>query len=121
MNQTVKLTAKEYKPFVSVYQDLSGMQYTGRKVSVEFANKIAFYDTNWGDGSRNWYYFFNMENSKGKTLIVPAPWLNAIEGETVELPENIICIMRSCFCGHDMGLTIYAHPSRQQAFLGAGQ
>jgi len=119
MNETMKLTKKEYSPFVEAYQELSGQQYRGRKVTAEFSDKITLHDTNWGGGSRNWYYFFDMNTSKGKTLVVPAPWMNAAEGETIELPENIICIMRSHFCGQDMGLRIYAHTSRMPKFLEA--
>ena len=121
MNQTMKLKAAEYRPFKEAYEKLSGQTYRGRKVSVEFTEKVFLHDTNWGGGTRNWYYFFNMENSKGKHLVIPAPWNNQFEGEAVELPENIICIERSHFCGKDLGLTIHAHPNRRPAFLRDGK
>ena len=117
--EQLKLTAKEYKPFKEAYERLSGQTYRGRKVKVNFTEKVWLHDTNWSGGTRNWYYFFNMENSKGKTLVVPAPWLNGIEGEAVDLPAEIIVIERSHFCGKDLGLTIHAHPSRRPAFLEA--
>lgn len=120
MNQTIQLRAKEYRPFKDAYEQMSGQTYRGRKVRVVFEETVILHDTNWGGGTRNWYYFFNMENSQGQTLPAPAPWVNPFEGERVELPESVIVIERSHFCGKDLGLTIHAHPSRQPHFLTSG-
>ena len=105
MNQTLKLTTKQAKVIVKA----TFPQYTGRKFKIEFTDKITFYDTNWGGGSRNYYAAVS---SDGKTihLHVPAPWVNPVEGATLPMPEDALIVEHSIFCGQDMGIRIYAHP-----------
>jgi len=112
----MKLTRKEAQPILKA----AGSNYTGRKISVTFANKVSFYDTNWGGGTRNQYTAINMNTSRASTFYAPAPWINPVEGQSIELPENILVIEHSYFCGRDMGITIYAHPCRIPLFLKKG-
>ena len=92
--------------------------YKGRKVKVEFAPTVTFYDTNWGGGSRNSYAAVG---SDGRTahLGVPAPWANAVEGETVDVAENVLIVKHTIFCGKDLGITIYANPVHLPKWLPA--
>ena len=109
----MKITRKEAQPILKAINS----DYAGRKISVKFTNRVSFYDTNWGGGTRNQYTAVNMNTSKASTFYAPAPWINPVEGQSIELPENILIVEHSHFCGRDMGITIYAHPSRKQLFL----
>mgnify|MGYP001610302468 CR=1 FL=1 len=90
--------------------------YTGRKFKVAFVDSITFHDTNWGDGTRN-YYAAIAPDGKEINLEVPAPWKNFFEGTTHLMPENALIVCHFIFCGHDRGITIFAHPCHQPKWL----
>jgi len=113
MNTSLKVKKSEVAPIV----EYAFPNYTGRKFSVEAAERVTFYDTNWGGGTRNVYVALNMDTSKGGRFIAPAPWVNPLEGKTYDLPENVVIVEHSIFCGKDCGIRIYAHPSRFPALL----
>lgn len=108
----IKLNAKQYRPVVSA----AFPQYKGRTVNIEFRNTLTFNDTNWGGGSHNSYATVSADG-KARHLIVPAPWGNAVEGKTVEMPTNVLVVEHSIFCGQDCGITIYAHPCHMPKWL----
>lgn len=113
----MKITRKEAKPIIAA----TFPEYRGRRINVKFSKEISFWDTNWGGGTKNTYKALNMETSKVGAFYAPAPWINPVEGVTIELPENVLVIEHSMFCGHDLGLTIHAHPSREIMFLDGGK
>lgn len=45
------------------------------------------------------------------TFSAPAPWINPVEGKTVELSPEVLIVEHSIFCGKDSGITVYVHPS----------
>ena len=110
MNPTMKVKKADIKPILNA----SFPEYTGRTFEVEFTNAVRFSDTNWGGGSRTYYRFVNMDNGMSEALAVPAPWNSPYEGKRMELPENIVVVAHSIFCGKDCGITFYAHPSRSR-------
>lgn len=110
MNPTMKVKKSDVRPILMA----SFPGYNGRKFQVEFTDAVWFSDTNWGGGSRTYYRFVNMDNGMNAALSVPAPWNNPYEGQRMELPENIVVVAHSIFCGQDMGITFYAHPSRSR-------
>ena len=114
MNATVKLTRKQAKAII----EASFPNYTGRKITVEFTEKVTFSDTNWGGGSRNQYHAINA-NGRTARLHAPAPWVNPVEGKTIELPADVLIVKHSMFCGQDCGLRIYAHPVNAPKWLTA--
>jgi len=105
MNKTIKLTKKQAEPILNA----TFPEYSGRKIRLEFTKTVSFYDTNWSGGTRNHYTAIH-NNDEVKEIYAPAPWLNMIEGSKAELPENILVVMHSHFCGKDIGITIFANP-----------
>ena len=91
-------------------------EYRGRTFKVEFAPTITFHDTNWGGGTKNTYVAIATDGRTAR-LNVPAPWLNTVEGKTMELPLNILIVKHTVFCGKDLGITIYAHPAHMPKWL----
>ena len=94
--------------------------YTGRKFRVEARESITFYDTNWGGGTRNQYAAVSLSTGKSGVYTAPAPWVNIVEGSRAEILPDVVIVCHSIFCGTDTGITVYAHPSRFPALIGAG-
>jgi hypothetical protein len=111
---TVKITRKQASPVLSK----TFPEYRGRTIKVEFTDKVTFYDTNWGGGSRNFYHAVRADGRDSR-LVVPAPWVNAIEGKSIELPADVLIVEHTIFCGQDCGITIYAHPTHAPKWLTA--
>jgi len=114
MNQTITITKKQAEQILKATYP----NYGGRKIKVEFSNKVYFYDTNWGGGSRNTYVAVRSDGKSAK-LNVPAPWVNIVEGTSVELPADVLIVEHSIFCGKDCGITIYANPVHLPKWLNA--
>lgn len=85
--------------------------WTGRKISVKIKNFLTFYNTNWGGGSRNEYRSFELATGRGRALLVSAPWKNAVEGQTADIPAGWVVVEHTIFQGHDMGITIHVNPA----------
>lgn len=114
MNQTMKVKKAQVKDILAA----TFPGYKGRTFKVEFAPTVTFHDTNWGGGSRNKYIAVK---SDGRTamLHVPAPWVNTIEGKTIDLPKDVLMVKHTVFCGKDLGITIYASPVHLPKWLTA--
>lgn len=110
----MKLTRKQAKPIL----EKSFPEYNGRTISLEFVDHVTFYDTNWGGGTRNKYHAVRADGRTSR-LVVPAPWVNPVEGKTIDLPEGVLIVEHAIFCGHDCGITIYAHPMYAPKWLTA--
>jgi len=93
-------------------------EYRGRKYAIEFVPTLMIYNTNWAGGSRNMYTAIRYDGRCSR-LGVPAPWVNAVEGKTIELTPEIMIVKHCIFCGRDLGITIYAHPSHLPKWLPA--
>lgn len=115
MSQTMKLNKAQVRDILKA----TFPEYRGRKFKVEFTPTVTFHDTNWGGGSKNTYVAITSYGRGVARLRVPAPWLNTIEGETKDLPPDVLIVMHTIFCGKDLGITIYAHPSHLPKWLPA--
>jgi hypothetical protein len=105
MNEQIKLTRKIAKPVL----DATFPEYNGRKIKVEFAKTLTFYDLNWSGGTRNKYVAIRSDGLK-LNLIAPAPWDNPYEDLKVDIPADVIVVKHAHFCGKDCGITIYVNP-----------
>lgn len=111
----MKVTKAAIKPVL----DATFPNYKGRTFRVEFSERVTFHDTNWGGGSRNYYQVVSMGTGRAAGIPAPAPWINPIEGKTVELTEDMVIACHTFSCGQDLGVTFYAHPSRQRVLTQA--
>ena len=114
MNTTIKLRKAQVKKVL----EATFPNYRGRTYEITFQNKITFHDTNWGGGTKNEY---RLVRSDGKTagLPVSAPWANPVEGKTVEIPEDVLVVCNTVFCGKKLGITIYANTCHLPMWLEA--
>jgi len=116
MNTRLKVTRKQMQPVI----DATFPEYQGRKIAVEFTARVLFCDTNWSGGTCNKYVAVK-ETGESHKFFAPAPWANPVEGRWFDLPEGILVVERSYFCGKDCGLTIYANPVYAPKLLEAGK
>lgn len=112
MNQTQKLTRKQAAKIL----ELTFPDYQGRKISIEFTPRVTLYDLNWSGGTRNEYAAVRSDGKSG-IFSAPAPWVNPYEGMSIEMKPEILLVEHSVFCGHDMGVRIYAHPTHLPKWL----
>jgi hypothetical protein len=92
-------------------------EYGGRTFKVNFTETVTFFNLNWGGGTRNQYKAVSCD---GKTLSLGAeygPWNNPVEGMTVRIPQNVLIVEHSIFCGQDRGIRIYSHPANMPHWL----
>lgn len=105
---TVKTNKQAVKPVLA----LTFPEYKGKKFQVSYATKITFSDTNWGGGSKNTYKA--VKRTEGQVIVgkftPAAPWNNLIEGQTFPIPEDVIVVEHTVFCGRDLGITFHMHP-----------
>lgn len=91
--------------------------YSGRtfKISSRIPSRL---DSYWDGGSRDYYYFY--QPSTGKIMPVGSnhPVFEANQSrELKRLPEDLILIEHSIFCGKDAGLTFYVNPENLANYL----
>jgi len=114
MEQSIKVKRSEVKEII----DATFPEYTGRKISVVFTDKVQMYDLNWSGGTRNQFAALSTDGRMAKPH-VPAPWANPFEGQTVSVPVDAVIVKRAYFCGHDSGITIYANPAQAPKWVTA--
>lgn len=107
MSNKIRITRKQAKPFLQAIKS----DYRGRKFIIELTDKVIIHNTNWSGGTRNQYTALKFDTGEHETFWAPAPWVNPVEGKTLQIPAGIIIMCRVHFCGEDLGYRIYAHPS----------
>lgn len=115
MRAAIKVKKAAVKEIVKV----TFPEYRGRTFKVQYTESVTFHDTNWGGGSRTEYKIVKRGVGVAK-VTVDAPWCNVIEGQTVELDHDHLIVAHSVFCGHDCGITVYAHPMLETQRLASG-
>jgi hypothetical protein len=116
METPMKLTRAQAMPILN----LTYPEYLGRKITLTFVTQITFHDVNWGGGTRNQYKFLR-DDGASASLPTPAPWVNPYEGLTMDLPVGVLVVRHSFFCGHNVGIVIYANPAYLPKWLEAGE
>ena len=93
--------------------------YSGRKFQVLAFSGPKNIHSYWDGGSRDSYVFVNLNT--GKTMEVPenGTFYTAAIGELKELPEGIVLVEHSIFCGKDAGITVFVHPNNLTKMLPA--
>jgi len=114
MNPRIKVNKSQVGEIVSAVFP----EYKGRKFWVVYAESVTLHDTNWGGGTRNFYRGLN-RTGEIRSPFVPSPWVNPFEGAKIELTAEVLLVEHSIFCGKDLGVTIYAHPSLAEKLLTA--
>jgi hypothetical protein len=115
-NEPIKLSSKD------VPRHLRG-NYAGRKFNLKPASEVIIpADANtWGGGSKENWYAIRLADGAAVTLgSTDAPWSEGRKDKTVILSPGIAVVVRSIFCGKDMGLTFYVHADNLPKFIKNG-
>lgn len=97
--------------------------YTGKKFRAEVTEHVTIPSDAgvWGGGSRTTYRIVRV--SDGASIAgsdnMSAPWSDARTDKRVTLEPGIAVVSHSIFCGKDMGLTFYVHPTDAAPMLPA--
>ena len=117
---TVHLRKSE--PMVEALRLASFPGYTGQKFKMEFREQIRFADTQWSGGSRSEYIIIKLDGMQ-RAAIPEAPFMerSQVHEMVYPIPPGYVVVKHSWFCGQDMGLTFYVHPSTvEMTALAAG-
>ena len=116
---TIYLDLKDVPP-----QLLSG--YTGRKFKLEPCAAVALGSRYWGGGTRSTWRAVRLSDGAGIDIasidqsFANPPQFGGIKSDPiVPIPQGIVFVEHSIFCGKDMGLTFYARQDDVAALLPA--
>ena len=87
--------------------------YRKRKVFIQTADKVTFYDVNWSGGTKSEYRACTIDGRPFETRVNmggPAPWNNPYEGLTVQIPPGMVVVSGGHFCGKVATLSITINP-----------
>lgn len=93
--------------------------WKGRKVRAIVATEYKMAD-HWGGGTRDFVKAYGLESGAASEPRVEAQNpMNAKAHATVAIPENVVLVEHSIFCGEDVGVTIYVNPANAAKLLPA--
>lgn len=85
--------------------------YKGRKIklSTSIPSRV---DSFWDGGSKDSFTFFHLDTGDIYNVHSNHPMFEAVQPRNLrKLPDRVLLIKHSYFCGKDMGITIYANQS----------
>lgn len=100
-------------------------EWKGRKVRVQCHEQVTFRDVNWSGGTKSTYAACSLADPTANISLEymgkPAPWNNPWEGRSAPIPEGVVVVEHSYFCGKDMGLILHVNPNNLQPWLTLSQ
>lgn len=92
--------------------------YRGRKFRIEAQTHPLDCKSYWEGGSRDYFAFVRLADMQSQDVPQQSAFDRDIQGlESVTLPEGIVCVERSYFCGKDIGITIHVNPLNMAKLL----
>lgn len=102
--------------FMTSVADMLG--YTGRKFKLEISDRPLNVKSYWSGGSRDYYHFIRLEDKARVDVPAQSAFDRQIAGaDSVILPDGVICVNHSIFCGKDLGLTFIVRPENATPLL----
>jgi len=94
-------------------------EWKGRKIAVVEATSYQMMDY-WSEGTRHYVKAYALENGRvaSSSAAAQTPWRGEAHA-LVAVPEGILLVEHSIFCGKDCGITIYVNPANVAATLPA--
>ncbi len=110
IDEAIKLTKDQIRPILAV----TFPDYRGKKFRLEYQDK--YYPENYWDGGTRSYFKILEKDEMGKIkLLEPGriftnPFLGKAN-EVFEIKKNWAIVEHCIFCGKDVGIRIYVHPT----------
>ena len=97
--------------------------YAGRKWKLRVSDAPLDCASYWDGGSRSYFRFVRLADMKASDELPAQSAFDApVSGiRSVTLPEGVVCVEHSIFCGKDTGLTIHLLPANAAPLLPASQ
>lgn len=115
MGNTMKISksTKSIRPIIAACYP----EWKGRKLSVEASTSYQM-SNYWDGGSRNYVVAYDLTTGKVAESMPLAgnPFRDQAHAR-VEIPEGVLLVEHSIFCGRDAGVTIYANPANMPRLL----
>lgn len=114
--EIIAVTRKEVNPIVNG----TFPNYKGRKIRVCPSESVTLSDLNWSGGTRSQYRAVTLDGIPAGNIDrynQVAPWLNPVEGLSVAIPQGIVVVEHTMFCGKDIGLRIWTNPQDMPKLL----
>ena len=94
--------------------------YHRKKYALYVQSRVTLQGLNWEGGSRSVYTAIDLAtlSVRSPNLSLPAPWNNAAEGATVELPDGTALAKTGTFLGKPSMLYLYVRPDNLVAAIG---
>lgn len=116
MTVAIKVKAADVKVLVKA----TFPTYNGRKFKVVPTTEVTLHDLNWSGGTRSQYRACTFDG----TLLGTADKYNAMwpadniaEGARLPILPGAVLVRHCFFCGSDLGITIYVHPSDMPRYI----
>jgi hypothetical protein len=91
--------------------------YKGKKfkLSTDVPGRL---DSYWDGGSRDYYAFYELSTGKQFSVSSNHPFFESHNPRKLDsLPNGIVLVKHSIFCGKDVGITIYVNPEQLTPLL----
>jgi hypothetical protein len=104
---------KAFKPIIAACYP----KWTGRKLRVETATEYRM-ENYWDGGSRCYVLAYDLKTGRsyGPAVHTTNPMHGAAHS-IVNIPDGVLLVEHSIFCGKDAGVTIYANPANMPSLL----
>jgi hypothetical protein len=81
--------------------------YTGRKIKARLWTRPTVLQNYWDGGTRSYYVAIRIVDGAVSDFGTDNPFVRSTH-DPVDLPAGVLLVEHSYFCGHDMGITIWA-------------
>ena len=116
--ETFKLSRKD----PTIRRICESLSYNGRKIHLEVEREVTLYGTYWDGGSRSSYSAHRIAD--GASIALPQYDPPQFGGPRIApkltIPEGVLIVRHSIFCGKDSGLAIFVRPDNVTPLLGGG-
>ena len=91
--------------------------YNGKKIAISdfIPSNLNSY---WDGGSRDYFVFYHLDENKAIPVHSNHPYFEATQPRLLgQLPDRVLLVQHTIFCGKDLGITIYANKTDLQPML----
>lgn len=94
--------------------------YKGKMFQLKVATGPLNMRSYWDGGSRDYWMLLNTATGVAQEMPAQHPFFDKqiLGSDKVELVENVVAVQHCIFCGKDLGLTVYIHPSNATKMIG---
>ncbi len=102
-------TAPGQNPLIDAVCKAAYPDYHGKKIAIVYTDNSLNMASYWSGGSRDYWTLVRLDTMQTVGIPQQSAFDKQLGGvESFVLPPGIVAVKHCYFCGHDMGLTVYA-------------